>query len=381
MRCAITCTRGLAYSRTLDPLRTYADAAKALGVRAEVEQHDYVSIISRIASAADGQHLEPKEERAVVFALRELQKSSAPTAGSKPLELSLFVEDEGKQRLVSADRLVWPDRVELEYRCTQLKEQLGFEFAAREYAADDEDDKPIEWDCQRLSELTALRPLSSLLSEGLQEEPERLLEVAPEEQALEQLLKSSEFASGSRTCLAEHSPLSPECGQAHDQMFTSLEIRWTSCKLTSSLYAPEQVRLEGSEKTALAFADGSTLWLQLGILEGQDDERRHQLLSDVQSCLFQMLHAVGVTATHRHFQTMLDCKDPAAIPAALRAAGVKAGSTLVKRDRKPGAAIDVSDYHLLQQATHFTFRERSRCGVDGRRCEQGAAVQVRHSPS
>ena len=349
-----------AYS--LDPLRHCTDIAKVLGVRQELEAQDLVKCIDSIATAAAGEALDPNEERAVVFALETLLKMSAKESlSTEPLALWLFVDVGSAKQLAKAESLVWLDQADMEHRCTNLKQLLGLEFTCSHYYqalhTSSKQQSAVPWDCERLCQLSLLRPISSILTESLHTAPERLGEVGLQEQSFEALLLSSEFTAGSRACLA----LSAEDSNAHDHILAELEIRWTTNLLQSILYTNASARevrmpLSGSEADALTFAEGSVLWVQSGILTSN---RQSQLYDEVGSALVKMLRTAGVPAKlHGYFPCMLACytQGPLDIEVALRRHNVNINSaSLALSKREPGMLLDVGDFQHLQQSTDFTF--------------------------
>ena len=343
-------------ANSISPLRSCLEVAKTLGVRQELEPGDMVKYIDAIATLAVGNSLDPQEERAAAFALQSLLGFCVQTPPVEPYPLWLFVQEEGASRLVKADTLVWLDRVDLEHRCDNLNSQFGFRFMSNRLPSN-QTGKPNSLDCELLCKVSALRPLSSLLTEELLNVPDRHNEAPGQgELSFEALLTSHEFADASRACLT----LSAEESAAHDQMLAKIEIRWTPSQLQSVLYAnadcpAERVCLAGSEAGTFSFADGSTLWLQSGILGTRELES--SLFDQLASSLVKILRGAKVPATpHGHFSSIFECytQGPAAIAAALKRRGVLVDMMTVWK-REPGVALDVVDHEHLQHSMDFTF--------------------------
>ena len=359
-----------------DPLRAFGDAGKVLGVSEEPGVSDWVRILADIGEGATGEALDPKEERAAIFALQQL--CAARSSPSERLNLWLFVEEE-KPRLARADQLVWLDRVELQHRCSQLK-SLGYDVARPQYVPVGKSTAE-DWDLAKLCAISLLQPLSSLLIDALQSEPDLAREVDREEVLFEALLKSPEFVDGSRSCL----DLSAEVGQAHDQVVANLELRWSQSQLCSVL----RVRADGevkplpdSDSQTPAFLDGKVLWVQSGVLS---TDRSRDLIDDVADCLFKALSEAGVASVrmrHDHFPTMLGCYDrggPKAIREALTKRGVSMMGALTQA-RVPGNFLDVDDHKLLQQnAIDFTFDADEMVAVNCGTISDDGVVQYKYA--
>ena len=344
---------------SLSPLRSCIDVAKTLGVRPELAAKDLVECIHAIASAAAGQCLTEAEERAARFALQTLLRLCQETTPAEPYSLWLFASDQDGNRLVKADKLVWVDRVEFEERCTNLQDELGFSFMSKQ-SASHQSDKVVNWDGELLCKISALRPLSSLLTEVLLDGHDCLTEAPSyDEQCFQALLTSHQFVDGSRACLDN---LSAEQGEAHDQLLANIGIRWTPSQLQSVLYAKadcpaERKLLAGSDASTYAFAEGSTLWLQSGILGQRALEGR--LFDEVATSLFKMIQGAGIPAVrHGHFPSVLECytQGPAAIAVALKRRSVAVDNRMMtERKRAPGVTLDVMDHEHLQHSMDFTF--------------------------
>ena len=358
-----------------DPLKAFGDAGKTLGVSEEPGVSDWVEILAGVGEDAAGEALDPKEERAAIFALQQLCSARSPP--SERLNLWLFVDEE-KPRLARADQLVWLDRVELQHRCSQLKSFVGYDIARSQYVPSGKSNVE-EWDLAHLCAISCLQPLSSLLTDTLQSEPTPTHEIEQEERLFEALLKSTEFVGGSRSCLH----LSAEVSQAHDQVFANLEFCWSQSQLSSTLCvrADGEVKpLPESNSQKPAFFDGKVLWVQSGVLS---TDRSRDLIDDVASCLFKALSEAGVASVrHDHFPTMLGCYDrggPEAIREALKRRNVKMMGALASV-REPGQLLDVDDHkHLQQNAVDFTFDADELVAVSCGTISHDGVVQYKYA--
>ena len=229
------------------------ELARMLGVREEPAMMDWTRCLRAIGKIALGRGLLPSELQAARFAFKMVLKSFASGCHLDDKELWVFIEAQ-EPRLLPAQELVWPDCQSLKVRCHELQLRFAADVDAS-FAADVD-----TADVQLLFKAAGVRPLSKVVTESVVvPTPCQGVQV---EQDFADFLQSTQFINdfGRVCCDADGAAVS-----RFFVTFLALQIVYVSqLSITLSMVGCDDPK---STVDLMAYTDGTSLWIQAGLLD------------------------------------------------------------------------------------------------------------------
>eukprot|EP00037_Helgoeca_nana_P037799 m.17763 g.17763 ORF g.17763 m.17763 type:complete len:3009 (+) comp9429_c0_seq1:126-9152(+) len=335
----------------------YPILAQVLGMRSEPQKEDWAQCTHIVAARAAGKPAVPNDLAALRVAVHAVLAGEDHTDGN---HLDMCLPD-AKAIIVSTSELTWADRPELRDRCKDTR------FAALDILGLDTN---VTF-CNRLCNLTGLSRLSECVHETVSKVS--VAEPNHEEQLLQELLHSSEFASGIARLMHMQSSSNRSTQdsrfEAHvHKVLATLQVRWATAINTTLQSTPQSDGIDdcsATEKVGFVDDDG-VLWLKTNQLAG--NKKADELISVLGGRLLPaLLSNVGsVSKTHILVRLLKwAATGPAAIAAILECEGIPASTSCgLLQGRAPGRIVPVEDHDTLQWASSLTFNSGEIVAVE-----------------